>query len=132
MIDIINTNRALVEPFSDAVDEALLQYSQTEMNNGEAMEHLQNQEMQSIFETFDQSTQNDITIDLSIPQPYSLSGDDEINANVQSLNVQPRQVFYFVYSWVKDTVKQKSSVKLKLVNLSIYFYLGLVELVNLT
>ena len=132
MIDIINTNRALVEPFSDAVDEALLQYSQTEMNNGEAMEHLQNQEMQSIFETFDQSTQNDITIDLSIPQPYSLSGDDEINANVQSLNVQPRQVFYFVYSWVKDTVKQKSSVKPKLVNLSIYFYLGLVELVNLT
>ena len=117
MIDIINTNRALVEPFSDAVDEALLQYSQTEMNNGEAMEHLQNQEMQSIFETFDQSTQNDITIDLSIPQPYSLSGDDEINANVQSLNVQPRQVFYFVYSWVKDTVKQKSSVKPKLVNL---------------
>ena len=33
VIDIINTNRALVEPFSDAVGEALLQYSQTEMNN---------------------------------------------------------------------------------------------------
>ena len=31
VIDIINTNRALIEPFSDAADEAILQYSQTEM-----------------------------------------------------------------------------------------------------
>ena len=42
MIGIINTNIALIEPFSDAVDEALLQYSQTEMNNGEAMEQIEN------------------------------------------------------------------------------------------
>ena len=48
VIDIINTNRALIEPFSDAVDEALLQYSQTEMNNGKAMEKIENQEMQNI------------------------------------------------------------------------------------
>ena len=68
MIDIININRALIEPFSDAADEALLQYSQLEMNNGEAMEQIENQEMQNIClnETFDQSTQNNITIDLSI------------------------------------------------------------------
>ena len=69
MIDIININRALIEPFSDAVDEALFQYSQTEMNNGKAMEQIENQEMQNIClnETFAQSTQNNITIDLSIP-----------------------------------------------------------------
>ena len=68
VIDIININRALIEPFSDAVDEALFQYSQTEMNNGKAMEQIENQEMQNIClnETFDQSTQNNITIDLSI------------------------------------------------------------------
>ena len=90
VIDIINTNRALIEPFSDAVDEALLQYSQREMNNGEAMEQIENHEMQNIClnETFDQSTQNNITIDLSIPQPYSLISDDDINAIIQSLNVQ--------------------------------------------
>ena len=29
-------------------------------------------------ETFDQSAQNNITIDLSIPQPYSLVRDDEV------------------------------------------------------
>ena len=82
MIDIINTNRALKEPFVDAADEELLQYSQTEMNNGKAMEQIENQEMQNIClnETFDQSTQNNITIDLSIRQPYSLVGDNEINA----------------------------------------------------
>ena len=69
MIDIININRALIEPFSDAVDEALFQYSQTEMNNGKAMEQIESQEMQNIClnETFDQSTQSNITIDLSIP-----------------------------------------------------------------
>ena len=38
VIDIINTNRALIEPFSDAVDEALIQYGQTEMNISEATE----------------------------------------------------------------------------------------------
>ena len=134
MIDIINTNRALIEPFSDAVDEALLQYSQREMNNGEAMEQIENHEMQDIClnETFDQSTQNNITIDLSIPQPYSLVSDDEVNANIQSLNVQQRQVFDFVYSWAKETVEQKSSVKPNLMKPFNLFYLGLVELVNLT
>ena len=69
MIDTININRALIEPFSDAVDEVLFQYSQTEMNNGKAMEQIESQEMQNIClnETFDQSTQSNITIDLSIP-----------------------------------------------------------------
>ena len=87
------------------------------MNNSEAMEQIENEEVQniSLYETFDQSTQNNITIDVSIPQPYSLVRDDEINANIQSLNVQQRQVFDFVYSWAKETVKQKSSVKPNLV-----------------
>ena len=62
-------------------------------------------------ENFDQSTQNNITNDLSIPQPYFLVSDDEINANIQSLNVQQRQVFDFVYSWAKETVRQKILVK---------------------
>ena len=83
------------------------------MNNGEAKEQIENQEMQNIClnENFDQSTQNNITNDLSIPQPYFLVSDDEINANIQSLNVQQRQVFDFVYSWAKETVRQKILVK---------------------
>ena len=40
--DVINTNRVLIEPFSNTVDEALLEYSQTEMNNGEAIEQIEN------------------------------------------------------------------------------------------
>ena len=98
------------------------------------MEQIENQEMRNIClnETFDQSTQNNITIDLSIPQPYSLVSDDEVNSNIQSLNVQQRQVFDFVYSWAKETVKQKSSVKPNLMKPFNLFYLGLVELVNLT
>ena len=122
MIDIINTTRALIEPFSDAVDEALLQYSQTEMNISEATEEIENEEVQNIClnETFDQSTQNHIAIDVSVPQPYSLATDDEINANIESLNVQQRQVFDFVYLWAKETVKQKSSIKPNLVIKTIY------------
>ena len=78
--DVINTNKVLIEPFSNTVDEALLEYSQTEMNNGEAIEQIENREMRNIClnETFDQSTQNNITIDLSVPQPYSLVSDDEV------------------------------------------------------
>lgn len=44
-----------------------------------------------------------------------MGSDDEINVNIQSLNVQQRQVFDFVYSCAKDTVKQKNSVKPNLV-----------------
>ena len=40
--DVINTNRVLIEPFSNTVDEALLEYSQTQMNNGEAIEQIEN------------------------------------------------------------------------------------------
>ena len=104
MIDIINTNRVLIEPFSDAVHEALLQYSQTVLNNSEARE--QRNANVCLNETFDKSTQNDITVDVSIPQPYSLVSDDEINANILQ-----REVFDFVYSWAKETAEQKSSVK---------------------
>ena len=44
-----------------------------------------------------------------------MGSDDEINVNIQSLNVQQRQDFDFVYSCAKDTVKQKNSVKPNLV-----------------
>ena len=55
MINIINTKRVLIEPFTDAVDEALPQYSQREMNNGEAMKQIENQKIKNIClnETFD-------------------------------------------------------------------------------
>ena len=79
VIDIINTNRALIKPFSDAADETLLQYNQTEMNNSEATKQIENKEMQivCINETFCQSTQNGLTIDISaVPQPYPLVSDD--------------------------------------------------------
>ena len=125
VIDIINTNRALIELFTDVVDEALLQYGQTVMNKSEAMEKIENEEMQnvSLNETYAQSTQNDRAIDVSILQPYFLVSDDEINANIQSLNVQQRQVFDFLYSWAKETVKQKSSVKLNFVKPFYFFFI---------
>ena len=104
----------MTEPYSDDVDEAWLQYSQTEMNNSEAKE---NEETQNIclHETFDQFTQNNETTDVSIPHPYSLLSDDEVAANIRFLNVQQTQVFDFAYSWTKETVKQKGSVKPNLV-----------------
>ena len=33
--------------------------------------------------TFDQSTQNDIATDVSVPQPYFLKSGDDENANVR-------------------------------------------------
>ena len=55
MINTINNNRALIESFSDAVDEVLLQYSKTEINNSKATEQIENEEMQNIClnKTFD-------------------------------------------------------------------------------
>ena len=59
----------MIEPFSDAVYEELLQYSQAVVDNSEATELIENEGMQNVCsnEIFDQSTQNDITIDVSIP-----------------------------------------------------------------
>ena len=78
VLDTINTNGALTELFNDAADEALLQYSQTVMNNSEAKEQIKNEEMQNLClnETFDQFTKNNTIIDVLIPQPYSPVNDD--------------------------------------------------------
>ena len=67
------------------------------------------------MKTFNYPKQNNIAIDVTVPQSYSLVSGNEINTNIQSLNVHQRQVFDFVYSWAKETIKQKSSVKSNLV-----------------
>ena len=109
-------------------------FNTVKLNISEATEEIENEEVQNIClnETFGQSTQNHITIDVSIPQSYSLVTDDEINANIQSLNVQQRQVFDFFYSWTKDTVKQKSSIKPNLVKPFNLFLSGSGGVCNLT
>ena len=69
MIDIINTNRALIEPYRD---EALHQYIQTETSDSEATVQIENEEMQNVClnEAFDQSKQNNITISISLLYQY--------------------------------------------------------------
>lgn len=67
------------------------------------------------MKTFNYPKQNNIGIDVTVPQSYSLVSGNEINTNIQSLNVHQRQVFDFVYSLAKETIKQKSSVKSNLV-----------------
>ena len=56
---------------------------------------MENEEKQNIClnESFDQSTQNNETTDVSIPHPYSPLNDDEVAANIQFLNVQQTQNF---------------------------------------
>ena len=70
------------------------------------------------------STQSDIFIHVLMSQSQSIENGDQINANICFFHVQQRQVYDFIYTWAKENVKQKSSVKpnVKLVHL---FFPGL-------
>lgn len=46
-----------------------------------------------------------------MPQYQFFVSDKKINANICSFNAKQRQVFDFIQSWAKETVKQKGSVE---------------------
>ena len=65
IIDIIKRNRALVKPFSEIIDEALLHYNQPVFSNAKDLRQLEIDDIESSCQNksdVQQSTQDDISM----------------------------------------------------------------------
>ncbi|XP_066925712.1 uncharacterized protein [Clytia hemisphaerica] len=117
VIERIERNRALIQPYAGLVDDALERYRNDlilNMNDFEQQENDEtNAELQSRAnnnEESDDENNNDTThARASIPMESILLPDNEVNARIRSLNHQQREVFDVVHKWGRDFVKNLSS-----------------------
>ena len=124
VLQIVNENGQKVEPYADLVDEALIQH------NIEVL-HRENQSIageSGLTDTGDieettESSENTIP-DIPFKNESIYQNDDEISTNIRSLNFKQRQIFDFVYSWAKETVKQKSSKNSEIIGPFHLFFSG--------
>ena len=122
VIDIINFNKALTEPFSDLDGEAFLHFRAELTSNFDSYAQQENDETeQDQFESsiqVDSSTNGDHEIDgntqtqnaeIRNNSMANILHDDEINAKISSLNFKQRQIFLVIDAWGKNYLKNLSS-----------------------
>ena len=120
VLDIINRNKAHIEPYSDVVDDALAQYSsQALLFNTDPFAEQENDEVsRSTNDAHDDDDDDDQqrlnaneTADFSSDVPFQTPflSDGEMCELIRSLNDKQRQVFEYIFHWAKESVKNKSS-----------------------
>ena len=118
VIDTVNRNRSIIQPYCELADEALLRYNSEVINNDGRIEEnvfLNNDVLDDDnLENGDVSSMNQSgIIDFEIASPRLFQNDEEISESIRALNVKQRQIFDHVLTWAKEKVKQKSAIKPK-------------------
>ena len=117
VIETIEANRALIEPYAGLVNDALERFRNDiilnindfeQQENDETNAELQN-DVTNNDESEDENTEDTGQLRATIPMESILLPDDEINARVRSLNQQQREVFDVIHKWGRDFVKNLSS-----------------------
>ena len=106
VIEIVNENRNKIEPYSELADNALMHYNMELRSNEEQEPVLENYEIDDVTETEELTHNTQNVVDISILHQQYFHRDDEISANIRSLNLKQRQVFDFVHSWTKKIKKR--------------------------
>ena len=117
IIDIVNRNKQIFEPYGDLVDSALLNLRTSHHRDAFSQQENDEVEEQLITTANDlesENPNNDAVIlgDIhAVPTntPVVIS-DDELNAKIRSLNQKQRECFDIVYNWAKNFVKHLSTV----------------------
>uniref|UniRef100_A0A7M5V9S6 ATP-dependent DNA helicase n=2 Tax=Clytia hemisphaerica TaxID=252671 RepID=A0A7M5V9S6_9CNID len=118
VIETIERNRALIQPYAGLVDDALERYRTDlilNMNDYEQQENddtnaeLQSRNQNNEDESEDESNNDTSGLRAAIPMESILLPDNEINVRIRSLNHQQREVFDIVHKWGRDFVKNLSS-----------------------
>lgn len=115
VIQTINYNKTLVEPFGDLVDRAFSQFQSHRECNFDSFAQQENDNTEEDFQSLDvHEVNSEYNIQVSsdvISRQYMIDilCDDEINKKVRSLNIEQRKIFDYVYNWAKTLVKNLSS-----------------------
>ena len=116
VIDIVNENKASIEPYAELVDDALAQYNFdsslfntdpfAEQENDETLSHLRDS---NDGKESDRNERNVTDFNESIPISNIYFNDKEVNDLIRLLNEKERQLFEYIFHCAKSTVKERSS-----------------------
>ena len=116
MINIINRNKATMEPFSELVDQALLSVH-SDIHSHDAFSQQENDEIDeqmsstvdSLLDNSEDPTEGaavlDETVYASVYSGSLLMPDRELNSIVRKLNQKQRQLFDIAHCWAKNVLK---------------------------
>ena len=116
VIDLVNQNYSLVEPFATIVDNAFLRLSSDIDNIMDPYDQQENDEVndyltedidkseREAFETMEAHSTDDGSYDLMSNKLLAIS-DNIIKEKIRSLNMNQREVFNFIHKWSKDYFK---------------------------
>ena len=113
IIDIINANKQVFEPFGDLVDSALLPMRTSIAHNHAFSGQENDQVQQELLDTVSDLVFKDPADDaVVINNNYAISNisnsiihDDGLNEKIRSLNRKQRQIFDIIDGWAKNDVK---------------------------
>lgn len=101
---IVNENK---KKFSDLVENAIYNYGM--VNNLDSYAQQENDEVQELLNTaeqFENYEDNKPRLDSIIFNNNQLITDDEINANISTLNDKQKEIFEVVIKWSRDYIKK--------------------------
>ena len=116
VINIINRNKATMEPFSALFDQALMSVH-SDIHSHDIFSQQENDEVyeqmsftvDSLLDNSEDSTGGAAMSDEAVYAPVylgsSLIPDSELNSNVWKLNQKQHQLFDTVHSWTKNVLK---------------------------
>ncbi|XP_066915086.1 uncharacterized protein [Clytia hemisphaerica] len=118
IIETIEMNRAMIQPYAGLVDDALERYRNDlilnmndyeQRENDETNDELQNRNLNNNDESDDENNDDTAHVRAAIPIESILLPDNEINARIRSLNHQQREVFDVIHKWGRDFIKNMST-----------------------
>ena len=129
VMDIINENQQKFEPYAAIVDRAYENLNSEFVDNQDVHGQIQNDETgEPIYSEDTEPTEQNSQVHESnlalgdfIPK---IASDDEIAANIRSLNKKQRIMFDVLHQWARNYVKNVFSKKKSLDYLSPYIFIG--------
>ena len=112
VIEVINNNKSLVEPYNHLVNDAFLNYRSDISLSLDPFSQEENDDVENeLIEINEQTEISGQVTDNRNNQTYSeavssqlqatIISDSEINSKTRSLSLKQRQIFDFIFNWVK-------------------------------
>ncbi|XP_066928370.1 uncharacterized protein [Clytia hemisphaerica] len=124
VVEMIERNRALIQPYSGLVDDALVRFRTDitlnmndfeQQENDETNAELESNTANNNDESDDEANEDTVPLRAAIPMESILLPDNEINTRIRSLNPQQREIFDVIHKWGRNFVKNLSSKDPKIV-----------------
>ena len=118
VLDVINANKAMCEPYGDVVDEAFLHFNTVSRGLDPNAERENDDVLDELFEQRIDDGQSmddeDIFIGASVANVHvqPIISDDKLHEKIRSLNIKQRAVFEIVNKWARESLKNLSSAQL--------------------